>query len=114
MRTAGATARQAGKAHPAAGPETELPDRVGRVFRAARQMPAAPADEGGKAITIERDQADRQQLERQIDRRPEAADHRSDDAAGFEGILAHGRVSSLSRASTTASNTRRVEVWRGR
>src|SRR5215469_12391651 len=50
-------AQQARQRHPASGPQAESPDRLLDVGRAGWQMAALVADEAGKRIAIELDQA---------------------------------------------------------
>ena len=53
VRAAGPAAHDPEQRHPAAGPQPVAGDRLMRVFRAGRQMPAAIADEAGQRQLVE-------------------------------------------------------------
>src|SRR5262249_51038294 len=90
--------------HPASRPQAEAPDRLFGIGRAGRQVSALEADEPGKRVAVELDQAAAGAARRPAGGVQQRV-HCAAAAAGARRLL-----SIWSMAETTASQVRRVEA----
>src|SRR5579885_889434 len=103
------TAHDARERHPSAGPQAEARDRLVAVFRACRQMPAAPADQWRKRVAIDPDQP-AAETARKV--KNESTPAVILDARDAHSAACRCFASIWLIASTTASKVSMVEAWR--
>src|SRR5579872_586955 len=88
-------------AHPATRPDAVAADRFVDIFGAGREIPALPAENGGKSQLIDADRAIRHATWGHAER------------AHFAGAaISAWRASICASASATASKVSKVEAWR--